>query len=468
MPIYMQPEDTEDVSNNNPILSHNQNLLWDVLERAFEGVVVIDPECKIIFMNQTYQNFLGVRDVVGRQVTDVIENTRMHIVAQTRKAELSAMQRIKGSEMIAHRIPIVHDDELMAVVGTVVFQDVRELRALTATVERLRQEVDYYKEELRRKLVSAYGFDHIIGSSAKMTAVKAFAQKVAKSDTTVLVTGESGTGKELFAHAIHADSRRAKGPLIRVNCAAIPEGLLESELFGYEEGAFTGAVRKGRKGKFELAHHGTILLDEIGDMPMALQAKLLRVLQEREIERIGGSRPIPVDVRFLSSTNRNLRELITAGLFREDLFYRLNVVTLHVPPLRERLDDLPELVLSILEQLADSTAVRVKTIDEDVWRVLRNHSWPGNVRELRNVLERALHLMEGDRLTAEHIALPLSEQRESVAGVKTLKQVVRAAEKAAIFNALAATNGDKIAAAKLLDISKSSFYQKIDLYTMDV
>jgi len=301
-----------------------------------------------------------------------------------------------------------------------------------------------------------------------MTAVKAFAQKVAKSDTTVLVTGESGTGKELFAHAIHADSRRAKGPLIRVNCAAIPEGLLESELFGYEEGAFTGAVRKGRKGKFELAHHGTILLDEIGDMPMALQAKLLRVLQEREIERIGGSRPIPVDVRFLSSTNRNLRELITAGLFREDLFYRLNVVTIHVPPLRERLDDLPELVLSILEQLADSTAIRVKTIDEDVWRVLKNHSWPGNVRELRNVLERALHLMDGDRLTSEHIAIPLSEQRESVAGVKTLKQVVRAAEKAAIFNALAATNGDKIAAAKVLDISKSSFYQKIDLYTMDV
>lgn len=449
-------------------LNNNQNILWDVLEHAFEGVVVIDPKGKVIYMNQTYQDFLGVDDIIGRHVTEVIENTRMHIVAETGKAELAAMQRIKGSDMIAHRIPVFNQGKLIAVIGTVLYQDVRELKALAATVERLRQEVDYYKEELRRKLSSAYGFDQIVGAGPKMSAVKAFAHRVAKSDTTVLITGDSGTGKELFAHAIHADSRRAMGPLIRVNCAAIPETLLESELFGYDEGAFTGASRKGKKGKFELANHGTILLDEIGDMSLTLQAKLLRVLQEKEIERIGGSRPTSIDVRFISSTNRNLREMITTGHFREDLFYRLNVVTIHVPPLRERLEDLPALVFSTLEQLAETTGIRVKTVDDKVWQMLRNHSWPGNVRELRNILERALHLLDGDLVKAEHIAIPLSEQRQSSPTTGTLKDAVRMAEKSAILIALATTNGDKLAAAKLLDISKSSLYQKMDAYDLGI
>lgn len=457
MPTIFYSTDMQDLSNN-------RNVLWDVLERAFEGVVVISPDGKIIYMNQTYQDFLGVHDVDGRHVTDVIENTRMHIVAQTGNAELSSMQRIKGSEMIAHRIPVFNAGELIAVVGTVLFQDVRELRALAATVERLRQEVDFYKGELRRKLSSTYGFEHIIGSNPKMNSVKTFARRVARSDTTVLITGESGTGKELFAHAIHSESHRSMGPLVRVNCAAIPEALIESELFGYEEGAFTGATRKGKKGKFELAHHGTILLDEIGDMPLTLQAKLLRVLQEKEIERVGGTHPIPLDVRFISSTNRNLRELVSTGHFREDLFYRLNVVTIHVPPLRERLDDLPTLVYSMLDQLLDVTGVRVKAIEENVWDMLRFHRWPGNLRELRNVLERALHLCDGDVLKADTISRTLSDQRGHPVHVNTLRNSVQAAEKSAILEAIAAANGDKLVAAKLLNISKSGLYQKMDAY----
>jgi transcriptional regulator with PAS, ATPase and Fis domain len=436
-------------------------LLVQVVENAYEGIIVTDPDGIIRIFNKTYRDFLGVHDAVGRHVTEVVENTRMHIVAKTGKAEIADIQRIKGRDMIAHRIPIFQNGKVIAVLGTVIFQDVMELQALAATVDRLKQEVSFYKKELRTKLGAAYDFDQIVGSSAKIEYVKSLAQKVAKSDTTVLITGESGTGKELFAHSIHAASKRNLGPFIRLNCAAIPESLLESELFGYEEGAFTGAVRKGKKGKFELANHGTILLDEIGDMPLLLQSKLLRVLQEKEIERIGGNNPISVDVRVISSTNQNLLELVKEGKFREDLFYRLNVMSIHIPPLRERLEDVPAIAKDLLEKLIESTGIAVSKIDREVWDLLQSYNWPGNVRELRNVLERALLLMDGDHLKAEHIIIQLSERREPSTTVLPLRETVRKAEKDAIIRALAMTNGDKNKAAKLLDISRSSLYQKI-------
>lgn len=439
-------------------------LLENVLENAHEAVVITDAHGTIVLMNRTYRDFLGVQDVIGRKVTEVIENTRMHIVAQTGKPEIADIQRIKGQDMIAHRIPIFENGKVIAVVGTVLFQDIRQLHALAATADQLKQELAYYKKELRRKLGAAYHFDQISGTSPEIQAVKKLAQKVAKTDTTVLITGESGTGKELFAHAIHAASRREMGPFIRVNCAAIPDALLESELFGYEEGAFTGALRKGKKGRFELANHGTILLDEIGDMPLALQAKLLRVLQEKEIERVGGTHPVSIDVRVIASTNRDLSERIKEGTFREDLFYRLNVVTLTIPPLRERTEDLPKLAGDLLEQLMESTGIIVSDIDEKVWDALQGYSWPGNVRELRNVLERALHIMEGDCLKAEHLLIPMSEHQAKAPRAGTLKESLEMAEREAIARALAASRGNKLEAAKLLGISKSGLYQKLEKY----
>ncbi|GIM45439.1 sigma-54-dependent Fis family transcriptional regulator [Collibacillus ludicampi] len=441
-----------------------QDLLEEVLEKAHECIVVTDPDGFILLMNRRYREFLGVDHVVGKHVTEVIPNTRMHIVGKSGKAEIAEIQRIHGQDMIANRVPIFKNGKLVAVLGTVMFQDVRELHALAATVDQLKRELAYYKRELRRKLGANYHFENIIGSSPKMQAVKKLAQKVAKSDTTVLITGESGTGKELFAHAIHAASRREMGPFIRVNCAAIPDTLLESELFGYEAGAFTGALQKGKKGKFELANHGTILLDEIGDMPLTLQAKLLRVLQEKEVERLGGTKPISIDVRIIASTHRDLRERIREGKFREDLFYRLNVVTINIPPLRERLEDLPELVHDLLDQLMESTGIHVRKIEEDVWDLLSGYSWPGNVRELRNALESALHLMEGDCLKADHFLIPQPEKKESTFGVRPLRESIEEAEKEAIVRALAATVGNKLEAAKLLGISKSSFYQKLEKY----
>lgn len=437
-------------------------LLEDVFEKAYECIVVTDPEGVILMMNHKYRNFIGIADPIGRHVTTVIENTRMHVVAKTGLAELAEVQRINGREMIANRVPIYREEKMIAVLGTVMFQDVRQLHALSATVDRLKQELDYYKGELQRKLRATYRFEQIVSTSDLMNKCKELAMKVANSDTTVLITGESGTGKELFAHAIHAASQRAMGPFIRVNCAAIPDNLLESELFGYEEGAFTGALRKGKKGKFELADRGTILLDEIGDMPLALQAKLLRILQEKEVERIGASRPLSLNVRVIASTNKDMIALMKAGKFREDLFYRLHVVTLTIPPLRDRLEDLPYLVEIIREQLMESTGIVVKGMDEEVWELLRYHSWPGNVRELRNVLERAMHMMEGNWIRAEHILLPTSIPGSPMlqSSFPSLKEWLAKAEREALQQAVQLAGGNKREAAKLLGISKSSFYQK--------
>ncbi|PPA87473.1 sigma-54-dependent Fis family transcriptional regulator [Brevibacillus laterosporus] len=444
------------------LTSEYLELLEDVFEKAYECIVVTDPEGIILMMNHKYRNFIGIADPIGRHVTTVIENTRMHVVAKTGLAELAEVQRINGREMIANRVPIYREEKMIAVLGTVMFQDVRQLHALSATVDQLKQELDYYKGELQRKLRATYRFEQIVSTSDLMNKCKELAMKVANSDTTVLITGESGTGKELFAHAIHAASQRAMGPFIRVNCAAIPDNLLESELFGYEEGAFTGALRKGKKGKFELADRGTILLDEIGDMPLALQAKILRILQEKEVERVGASRPISLNVRVIASTNKDMIALMKAGKFHEDLFYRLHVVTLTIPPLRDRLEDLPYLVEIIREQLMESTGIVVKGMDEEVWELLRYHSWPGNVRELRNVLERAMHMMEGKWIRAEHILLPTSIPGSPMlqSSFPSLKEWLAKAEREALQQAVQLAGGNKREAAKLLGISKSSFYQK--------
>ncbi|QDS36560.1 sigma-54 interaction domain-containing protein [Brevibacillus brevis] len=451
-------------------LQQMSKLLEVVFENAHEPMIVTDKDGKILLLNRSYREFLNVQDVIGQPVTDVIENTRMHIVGQEGVAEIADIQQIKGQNMIAHRIPIMDEGRVIAVLGTVLFQDVQELTALAAMVAQLKDELTYYKKELRRRMGATYHFDQIVGYSQKLQELKKFSQKVAKSDSTVLITGESGTGKELFAHAIHAESKRKMGPFIRVNCAAIPDSLLESELFGYEEGAFTGAVRRGKKGKFELANHGTILLDEIGDMPLPLQAKLLRVLQEKEVERVGAVRTTPIDVRVIASTNSDMLQSIKEGKFRADLYYRLNVVSLSIPPLRERLEDLPELVSNLLKQLGESTGVTVRAIDEEVWNVLRGYSWPGNVRELKNVLERALHLMEDDVLKKEHVWLPVSDEGAHTSlsvpthAVRPLKQVIEEAEQEALCHAMQQAGGNKLSAAKLLQISKSSFYEKWEKY----
>ena len=305
-----------------------------------------------------------------------------------------------------------------------------------------------------------------MGRDEQLERVKDLARKVARSDTTVLLVGESGTGKELFAHAIHVESGRALRPFLKVNCAAIPAELFESELFGYKEGAFTGARARGKKGKFSLADGGTIFLDEISELPLAMQAKLLRVLQEREVEPVGADQPEAIDVRIVAATNRRLEPLLEQGTFRHDLYYRLNVVRLEIPPLRERRDDLPLLTEQMLRQLERETGVPVEGLDEGATAALRGHAWPGNVRELRNVLEQALYVKSGSVVTRDDLpqSLLAGAAGGGAAEGSKLKTQLLLSEREILRRALKEVQGNRVAAAARLGISRSSIYAKLGLH----
>lgn len=446
-----------------------KEMLEAAFESAYEGIIVTDPQGKVRMLNETYARFLGVRaaDVIGKHVMEVVPNTRMHIVAETGKAELAQVQRIRDGDMVVHRIPIKQEGRVKAVVGKVLFQDVRELHALSARILQLKQELDYYKGELIKHLGVKYGPDDIIGTSPAIQAAKKWAERAAYSDSTVLITGESGTGKELFAHSIHRLSRRNRGPFVKLNCAAIPDNLVESLLFGYADGAFTGATKGGRKGKFEMAHRGSIFLDEIGELSLPMQVKLLRVLQEREVEPVGSVHPVKVDVRIIAATNRNLGEMVAAGQFREDLYYRLNVISLKIPPLRERIPDIPPLAAELMEKLAAEVGVKARGISPQALEVMQAYRWPGNVRELKNVLERALHLLEGEEIQLDHLPHHLSGREGMAKRPITLKEAVSQAEREVLQHSLHLAGGDRNRAIRILGISRSGFYQKLKKYGID-
>ncbi len=444
-----------------------KDVLETVIESDYDGIVVVDPDGIITMFNKAYEDFIDVpkEKAIGRHVTEVIENTRMHIVVKTGVPELGQIQKICGHEMICNRIPIVKDGKIWGALGKVMFRDVKEFKSFVEKINKFQSELDYYKDMVSKIQGMQYSFDQIIGSSPEMQELKKMAKRVAQSSSTVLIRGESGTGKELFAQSIHYLSPRKNGPFIKVNCSAIPENLLESELFGYEEGAFTGAKKGGKLGKFELANKGTILLDEIGDMPLNMQIKLLRVLQEKEIERVGGTTAIPLDVRVIAATNRNLEELIEEGKFRLDLYYRLNIVELKIPPLRQHKSDLPELIQFLLEKIAAKMGCPVPSISQEAMKVIMNYDWPGNVRELENVLERCLNFLENNEIRESNLPYHIrnylqGQQRNSL----ELKEHKQEAERLAIINALKLCGGNKVKAAKMLGISRASIYQKIEKY----
>lgn len=444
-------------------------MLEVAIDHAYEGLVITDAEGFILKVNQSYADFLGksMTEMIGRHATEVVENTRMHVVGKSGKPEIAHIQKINGHEMVCSRIPILENGKVVAVVGKVMFQDVDDLFAMIDRFRKLKSELEFYKSELSKRLGAKYSFENIVGASPAIEKVKELGRKVARSDTTVLLEGESGTGKEMFAHAVHIASNRALGPFVKVNCAAIPETLFESELFGYHEGAFTGAQKKGKKGKFLLADKGTIFLDEISELPLAMQVKLLRVLQEREIEPVGGDQPVAIDVRIIAASNRNLETLVDAGTFRNDLFYRLNVLRLQIPPLRERQEDIPVLTEKILKQLDKESGIPVEGVDKDVAALLYTYSWPGNVRELHNVLEQAIYLKGGNLITRQDLPRSLVagvEGKISPDKVVTLKFQLAQLEEELLRRALQEDKGDRLATAKRLGISKSSLYAKVEQY----
>ncbi|TCL39203.1 PAS domain S-box-containing protein [Anaerospora hongkongensis] len=447
-----------------------KSILESVVESLFEGIVVVDKNGIITMLNQAYGDFLGIdaTTAIGHPATDIIPNTRMHLVVQNRKAEIGDVQRIGDNNVVVTRIPIIKDGEITGAVGKVLFKDVKDLRTMANKLNKLQSELEYYKEELHKTYGGKYTIESIISRSEKMEWLKTIAAKAAKGHSTVLLLGESGTGKELFAHAIHQGSPRRNGPFIKVNCAAIPEPLLESELFGYEDGAFTGARRGGKPGKFELANGGTIFLDEIGDMTMSMQVKLLRVLQEKEVERLGGTNTSTVDVRVITATNKELEQLVKQGKFRPDLYYRLNIISLSLPPLRERYEDIPLLCNVLLQKISNTINTSIKGISPAVMKLFTEYSWPGNVRELENVLERSVNLMDDEEfIMLEHLP-PTIKKSYKVAEetAADIYSVLENAERQAICKALEAMEGNKSKAAQLLGLHRSGFYKRLKKYNI--
>jgi transcriptional regulator with PAS, ATPase and Fis domain len=442
-----------------------QRTLEVVLNTAYDGLIVVNKEGIVTMTNQAFASFFHQcpADLMGKHITEVYPNPKFIEVLETGQPVIGYIHDLNGHEIIASRIPIIQDGKIVGALGKVVFKNVNELYALTKKVDLLRYELEYYKKSALQKNNSA--LELLQGKNPIMASLVQTAQRVARSCSSVLLRGESGTGKELFAQLLHSESKRYQGAFIKVNCAAVPENLLESELFGYEEGAFTGARKGGKLGKFEMADGGTLFLDEIGDMEMGMQAKLLRVIQEREIERLGSNKPRKVDVRLVAATNRDLEAMIRDKQFREDLYYRLNVVTLTIPPLRDRKDDLESLIKTFIKKFNLQFAQTVTGITIETQNVLMKHRWPGNIRELENIIERAFNMLDGSEIQLKHLPAYLrlltSDETRPYVGGGALENILDGVEKEALIYALDTAKGNKVQAAKTLGLSRAGLYKKL-------
>ncbi|MFO8164982.1 MAG: sigma-54 interaction domain-containing protein [Thermodesulfobacteriota bacterium] len=471
----LRAKETRQVSekkNKTEVLEQELGLFTLIFDSVYSGAMVTDANGYITHFNKPYGQFLGIKpeEQIKKHCTEVIENTRMHIVAKTGKPEINFPHRIKGHDMVVQRIPIKKEGKVIGVFGQVMFKDVRDVKKLADRLSLLENKVEFYEKELLALRSTRFTIDSIIGLSDVITSLKEEALKAAANPYPILITGETGTGKELFAQAIHNASVRKLHPFVRINCAAIPQDLLESELFGYDSGAFTGAKPKGKPGKFELAHKGTLFLDEIGDLPMKIQPKLLRVLEEKEFERVGGTSLIKTDFRLIAASNQDLEEMISEGKFRNDLFYRLKVIPLYIPPLRERKEDVIPLIRSMLRKIAQDLGLLEIKIEHQAEEALKNYEWPGNIRELSNVLERISFALDGD--TIHFCDLPFyiynSGKKSDNSNPSALKNVQVNAEREAIRYALESANFNKAHAAKLLGIHRTLLYKKMKKYNLSL
>jgi len=452
-------------------LKEVQTMLEAIIQSSNDAISVVDEEGKGILINPAYTKLTGLskEDVIGKPATiDIYEGESMHYHVLKTKQAVRGVKMIVGpkkKEVIVNVAPIIVEGKLKGSVG--VIHDVSEIRELTKELERAKERI--------RTLEAKYTFDDIIGKSEGMVIAIEQAKIGAKTPATVLLRGESGTGKELFAHAIHNESDRKFNKFIRVNCAALTESLLESELFGYEEGAFSGAKRGGKRGLFEEANNGSIFLDEIGELSPNMQAKLLRVLQEKEIVRVGGTKPITVDVRVIAATNVNLEKEVANGRFREDLYYRLNRIPIHIPPLRDRIEDIPDLCQRLIQKINDDYGKNVEGITKEAIDILKRYDWPGNVRELENILGRAIIFMDHNdnfidthhlpNLTAKKVTT--SKDENLINNDKDLETLLADFEKRIIEQTLREQNGNKTKTAKILGISIRNLYYKLEKYNLN-
>jgi transcriptional regulator with PAS, ATPase and Fis domain len=446
--------------------------VFDSFNHLAEGCLIVDREARVVMINDRYAARLGVdpAKVIGQEIESFIPNSLMRQVVVTGKPILLEIFETHGQVFLVIRMPVRDDDgEVVGAMAFALYSDLEALKPLFDRFSQLRTELASVHKKLAEARRSKYTFSSFIGNSPATMEAKRLARRAAHMGAPVLLHGETGTGKELLAHAIHAGGARAERPFVTVNVAAIPENLLEAEFFGVAPGAYTGAERKPRPGKFELADGGTLFLDEIGDMPLALQSKLLRVLQDQEFEPLGSNRVIRVDVRILAATSRDLAAMAADGRFRKDLFYRLNVLTIPLPPLRERLDDLAMLCEHLLEKTGSKTGSPGRELSPGAMELLRRHAWPGNVRELQNVLERAMMNTDAHTLQVadfkELEVLPRGAEADILPQGCTFAEAVAEAEHRILASALEDCHGNVAEAARRLGIGRATFYRRMSGFT---
>ncbi|EIF35478.1 transcriptional regulator containing PAS, AAA-type ATPase, and DNA-binding domains [Burkholderia sp. Ch1-1] len=477
------------------VLRRAMDSLFRTFENFSEGTFIVDADARVVWINKRYAARFGFSDpeqAIGRDCEAVIPNSLMREVVKTGKPILLDILETDREPLVVTRLPL--KDDAGATVGAVGFALFDELKALTplfSHYSRVQEELIATRQSLAQARRAKYTFGSFVGTSAASLEVKRQARRAAQLESPVLLLGETGTGKELLAHAIHGGSARANQPLVTVNVAAIPDTLLEVEFFGAAPGAYTGADRKGRVGKFELANGGTLFLDEIGDMPLPLQGKLLRVLQDKEFEPLGSNRIVRADVRIIAATSADLPALVAAGRFRADLFYRLNVLAIHAPPLRERTSDIEALAYAMLEDLStQASGASHFELQDDALRLLCSYGWPGNVRELRNTLERAVMLSDSERIDGRALApfigsahggghrrqaapdvLSPARAPDAQAGAPepaSWSDAMAAFEKRFLTDALRANGGRVIETASQIGMGRATLYKKIAAYGIGV
>lgn len=451
------------------------NILETILDIGYDGLGVINEQGIITLANQSFADFyhLNKKEIIGSNINKLIKDSKLFNVAKTGIAEINQVDFIGNTPCIVSRLPLVQSGKVIGAIEKIVYSQLEQLKGIAQRLETMDNKLSYYETKLKKhkNYKSFFSFEDIISINPLMDKLKQEAQQISRGKSTVLIIGESGTGKELFAQGIHLASTRSKKPFISVNCAAIPENLLESDFFGYAPGAFTGASKNGKPGYLELADSGTLFLDEIGDMPLSLQAKLLRVLQDSKFQRVGGTETIGVDVRVVAATNQNLEEKVKNGSFRGDLYYRINVITLQIIPLRERKEDVIPLAYSFLRKHTTNENLE---ISNEVKACLERHNWPGNVRELENVIERAINFITNNQIEIQHLPNQLvnevyknkSDLQLSSSEDKDLSTYSNLTAKELIIDALKKVKGNKSKAAKLLGISRAWLY--IQLKNLDI
>ncbi len=433
------------------------------------GLMVIDLEGNLIYMNQQCADYIKVdlEQSIGKKINDVFPPSNMMDMLTNNEEIVSDFYFADGRVSFSTQLKLRENGKL---IGVIEYDLLQELDAIQDFVKSythiINDELKTHGNQMKSLMRTKYSIGSLIGSSQKMRQLKEDIIKAATTNSTVIITGETGTGKELVAHSIHNHSNRTFGNFIKINAAGLPEALAESEFFGYTDGAFTGATKGGKKGKFELADGGTLFIDEINQMPLSLQPKILRALQEREIDPIGSEDSIPVDTRIISATNQNLRDLVLSGEFREDLYYRLNVLHIEVPPLRDRKEDIPELVTDKIMQLNIDLDKNIVNVEDEVYERLYSYEWPGNVREMYNVIEQAMAYADRDTLRVEHLNLRVDNTRLDLSKLDTFEKPIEIikneAERKLINEVLIMFKGNKTKASEYLKIPRPLLYQKME------